>query len=502
MPDDAAPIDLFEHAACGLLLTDVSGNILRCNATLRAWLGYTGEDLAARRFPDLLTIGARVFHQTHLIPLLNMQESVAEVALDVRHRDGHTLPMLVNIARRRHGGEVLQEVAMMIVADRHKYEQELLKTRAELRDANERLSGADRAKDEFLATLAHELRNPLAPMHNVLQILAALKLPEPRVEWCLNILERQVGQMTHLVDDLLEISRIAEGKVVLRRESCELRAIVQAAVEAARPLIEAAGHSFSMTVTETPVWLDADPTRLIQVLQNLLNNAAKYTPQGGKIELIAGWEDSLAVIRIRDNGMGIAPHYLTRIFEKFSQVESARDRAQGGLGIGLALVRGLVELHGGTVQALSEGLGHGSEFVVRLPAFQKIQKAAPLAAAAGLERPRKILVVDDNVDIVESIAMLLEMRGHDVQTACDGETAIAQARGFGPEVVLLDIGLPDMDGYAVARAMRGEPWGKTLLLVAVTGWGQRQDKAAAAEAGFDHHLTKPLSLADLTRILG
>ena len=502
MSSGGPPVDLlFEHAPCGLLLTDASGEIRRANATFHDWLGCPVGSLPGKRLQDLFTVGGRVFHQTHLAPLLQMQGSVAEVEIDLQHHDGHTVPVLLNIVRRRHGGEVTQEVAVMIVVDRHNYERELLGTRAQLREANDRLSGADRAKDEFLATLAHELRNPLAPMHNVLHILASMRLSDAKVDWCLEVLQRQVGQITHLVDDLLEISRITEGKLDLRRELVDMGGVIQAAAEAARPLIESSGHAFTLTVPAAPVWLDADPTRLVQVLQNLLNNAAKYTPRGGRIALVAERESDMVVIRVRDTGMGIPAHHLARVFEKFSQIESARERAQGGLGIGLALVRGLVELHGGGVHAASEGIGRGSEFVVRLPVAPAPAAAVAARPAEPEERPRKILVVDDNSDIVESLAMMLEMRGHEVRKAGEGADALAIASAFGPAVVLLDIGLPGMDGYEIARRMRAQPWAKDSLLVALTGWGQKQDKDEAIAAGFDHHLTKPLSISDLARIL-
>jgi PAS domain S-box-containing protein len=493
---------LFEQAACGLVVTDADGLIIRANATFCAWLGFAADQLAgARRLQDLYTVGGRVFNQTHLAPLLQMQGSVAEVAVDLMHRDGHTLPVLLNIVRKPGDGTFLHHVSVVIVADRKKYERELLNTRAQLRELNETLSQADRNKDEFLATLAHELRNPLAPMQNVLQVLAQMNLGDPKVNWCREVLARQVTQMTHLVDDLLEVSRITEGKLELQFSRVDLTEATQAAVEGARPLIQSAEHELTVTSPGLPIWLNADPTRVVQIIQNLLNNAAKYTPRGGKIHLSTETDGDSAVIRVRDNGIGIPATHLTRIFEKFSQVESARSRSQGGLGIGLSLVRALVDLHGGAVAAQSDGLGKGSEFTVRLPVAREPAPGAAPARREATEAPRKILVVDDSQDIVDSMAMLLTLRGHELCTANSGAAALEAAAKFRPEVIVLDIGLPDMDGYEVARRLRGEPWGAQIVLVALTGWGQKQDKEAAAAAGFDHHLTKPLGPNTLADIL-
>src|SRR6201996_293572 len=677
---------LFEHAACGLLVTDANGRILRVNATFCGWLGSEhAAGARTKQIQDLLTAGGKVFYQTHWSPLLQMQGSVAEVKLNMMHRDGHMVPMLLNAVLRRHGDGRYLEVAVLIVADRHKYEQELLLARrnaeasvaahklaqkelqesrdvlslamrgarmgawshepnsgkfwwsrelealagyaegrfsstpggffelihpgdlvalneavdhaveagddyvAEFRflhasgdwcwmegrgratydrhgeplmiyglgiditerkeaqtvllrqaaifehlsdaivitdlrgnitdfnvggermlgyrmreilgkpvalflppeealsirrealaalaaegtwrgelpfvrrdgsrgvcetvvkplanargdiygagsinrDITERrraeqqltrlnleLSKADRRKDEFLATLAHELRNPLAPMRNVLEILRLKEFADPQLNWSRDVFDRQLQHMTHLVDDLLEVSRITQGKLELRKQQLELARAMQAAMEAARPSVQASAHHLSVTLPREPLYLDADPTRLSQMILNLLNNAAKYTPAGGNISLAAEREGDEAVIVVRDSGIGIPGEHLDSVFEMFSQLAPALERSQGGLGIGLALVRGLAELHGGTVAAFSDGPGKGSEFVIRLP----LTKSASLPSdSAPTETPHaaglRVVIVDDNADAADSLAMVLELEGHEVRTAGDG----------------------------------------------------------------------------------
>ncbi|WP_345816377.1 PAS domain S-box protein [Paraburkholderia sp. PREW-6R] len=771
MPSTDRPLPsaeaLFEHAACGLLVADANGRILRVNATLCAWLGYGANELAhTRHIQDLLSGGGKVFYQTHWAPLLRMQGSVAEVKLNMMHRDGHMVPMLLNAVRRTHDHLDYIEVAVLIVADRHKYEQELLLARrnaeasvaahqlaqkelqesrdvlslamrgarmgawshepksgkfwwsrelealagfaegrfahtpggffelihpgdlialneavdhavetgddyvaefrflhasgdwcwmegrgratyggngepltiyglgiditerkeaqtvllrqaaifehlsdaivitdlrgnitdfnvggermlgyrtreilgrpvsiffapedalrirrealsalasdgtwrSELpfvrrdrsrgvcetvvkplanargdiygavsvsRDITERrraeqqlkrlnfeLSEADRRKDEFLATLAHELRNPLAPMRNVLEILRLKEFADPQLNWARDVFDRQLQHMTHLVDDLLEVSRITQGKLELRKQRLELARAMQSAMEAARPAVQASSHHLSVTLPREPLYLDADPTRLSQMILNLLNNAAKYTPPGGSIVLTAEREGDEAVIVVRDSGIGIPREHLNSVFEMFSQLAPALDRSQGGLGIGLALVRGLAELHGGTVAAFSGGPGTGSEFVIRLPLSENLAAPGDDAPAdephtAGL----RVVIVDDNADAAESLAMVLGLEGYDVRTAADGVSGLALIGEFAPHAVILDIGLPLMNGYELARRIRIEHAEAGILLIAVTGWGQQQDKQTAVAAGFDHHFTKPVDPQELQRVL-
>jgi two-component system CheB/CheR fusion protein len=389
----------------------------------------------------------------------------------------------------------------------------------ELRQRAEELARADRQKNEFLAMLAHELRNPLAPLDSALEVLRQGHSEESQrkadLDWAIEVMSRQVRHMARLVDDLLDVSRITRGKIVLRPELVAPQTIVAHAVESVQPLITARRHELivSLPPPEPPALLNADPARLEQVLCNLLNNAAKYTKEGGQIRLSAAVEDegrSLA-FRVSDNGMGIAPDVLPSVFELFHQADRALDRAEGGLGIGLTLVRTLVALHGGTVEAHSAGIGQGSEFVVRLPlaptlsprervAEGRVRVAAPPGAEAP-DRRRRVLVVDDSIDSAESLARLLRRWGHEVHVAYDGPSALAAARSTAPEVVLLDIGLPGMDGYEVARQLRQDPDLKDTVLVALTGYGQATDRRQTQDAGFDQHLIKPVDPGLLRTLL-
>jgi signal transduction histidine kinase/ActR/RegA family two-component response regulator len=379
--------------------------------------------------------------------------------------------------------------------------------RAHLRDRErvaESLNEADRRKDEFLAMLAHELRNPLAPISNALQVLRLSGLSDPVASRMCEVMQRQVDHMVRLVDDLLEVSRITRGKITLHSEPSDLTVIIRNAVDVSRPLIDAAGHRLSIHMLDTPILVDGDPIRLTQVFANLLNNAAKYTPERGKITLTAQKRDGRAVISVRDSGEGIAPEMLARVFEMFTQAPPAAAQAKGGLGIGLTLVRQLVELHGGAVEAFSEGPGMGSEFIVTLPLL--------VAAAAGSAKSpeadaadsrffgRRMLVVDDNADGADSLGLLLEMLGADVRVVYDGHAALEALDTFQPSVVLLDVGMPDLDGYEVARRMRARA-GNQLTIIAITGWGQPDDRARSREAGFDEHLTKPPDLEQLRHLL-
>jgi PAS domain S-box-containing protein len=368
------------------------------------------------------------------------------------------------------------------------------------------LRDADRRKDEFLATLAHELRNPLAPLRNAVELLHRAGGDAAVSEQVRGLMGRQLDQMVRLVDELLDMSRISQGKVRLRKERVELKAVVRHAVEATWPLLQAQAHEWTVSVPPEPIYLDADSTRLAQVISNLLNNAAKYTEKGGHIWLTAERQGNDAVLSVRDTGIGIAAEHLPHLFEMFSQVAPALERSQGGLGIGLALVRGLVELHGGRVEAHSAGIAKGSEFIVRLPAEDVTVLNLPEQAAedskAGSARKRRILAVDDNRDSADSLAMMLRMMGHETRTAYDGLEAVQAAATYRPDVVLLDIGLPKMNGYEVARHIRQQPWGQRMILIAQTGWGQEEDKRRALEAGFDQHLTKPVEAAVLETLLG
>jgi CheY-like chemotaxis protein len=350
--------------------------------------------------------------------------------------------------------------------------------------------------------LSHELRNPLAPILNAVQLLGMQKDESRLQRKARTIIERQVTQLARLVDDLMEVSRITTGRVQLRRERLIVNGIVEHAIETVRPLVEQQQHELTVSLSPQPIWLDADAARLEQVLVNLLTNAAKYTGEGGHIWLSVEQEGDECVLRLRDTGVGIAPELLPHIFDLFTQAERSLARSQGGLGIGLALAQRLTELHGGKV-AVHSALGEGSEFVVRLPLAPTDAQPPPLSTETGqpATRPLRMLVVDDNVDAAEALGMLLKETGHDVRTAHEGPAALETALDFQPNVVLLDIGLPEMDGYEVARKMRQQPNLKNVVLVALTGYGQEADHARSQATGFDHHLVKPADFKKVQQIL-
>jgi PAS domain S-box-containing protein len=371
----------------------------------------------------------------------------------------------------------------------------------------EDLQEASRRKDEFLAMLAHELRNPLAPIGNALQILRLPDANAQALELAKDVMDRQLAHMVRLVDDLLDVSRITTGKVELRKERIELAKVLQNAVETSRPLIEASNHTLMMQTAPEPIWLDGDLTRLAQVVSNLLNNSARYTKPNGRIWLTTETRDGEALVRVCDNGIGIPEEMLPQVFEIFTQVSRPLERAQGGLGIGLSLVRGLVEMHGGKVEAYSDGPGRGSEFVVRLPLSVGEPERQEVGAPNGnsekttASSARRILIVEDNRDAADSLALLLELMGNSVRTIYDGADALAAAKEYRPEVVLLDIGLPGRSGYDVARDLRASPDLTGVVLVAQTGWGQEEDHRRTSEAGFNHHLVKPVDPQRLKDLL-
>ena len=378
---------------------------------------------------------------------------------------------------------------------RKKMEQELQRRTDELSIANKR-------KDEFLAMLGHELRNPLAPLSNALQLLRLAQGDKEAFERTREIMERQVHQMARLIDDLLDVGRITRGRLELKKEPLDLLEPLQRAVEGSMPLIEAMGHKLEVDAPEGPIPVLADASRLAQIFTNLLNNAARYTPPGGHIWLGVKKFDSLVEVSVRDDGRGMSPENLSEVFEMFVQLNREAHEAKQGLGLGLTLVKRLAELHGGKVEAKSPGLGKGSEFVVTLPLGEAPETRAPRTRTAPENaRPERVLVVDDNFDSANTMAMLMQSFGHESRVCHDGVEALREAIDYEPDVVLLDIGLPGLSGYEVARRIRMEPWGSTALLIAVTGWGHEEDKRRALEAGFDYHMTKPLSLEDLKSTL-
>lgn len=370
--------------------------------------------------------------------------------------------------------------------------------------AEEALREADRRKDEFLAILAHELRNPLAPIRNAVEILKLEGSPDPTLVRARDMIERQLAHLVRLIEDLMDVGRITRGKLQLRRKVVELRTVLEQAAETIEPQLALAGQTFSLSLPTDPVFVDADPMRLTQVLMNLLDNACKYTGNGGDITLAALRHGPDVEIRVQDTGIGIPSEHLSSLFKMFSRVGASSGHTQHGLGIGLALARGLVEMHGGRIEASSEGLGRGSTLIVRLPVLSdpsapasRSQRSEP-AAPAG---PLRVLVADDNRDVVDSLAMLLELTGYEVERAYDGLQAVEAAERCRPDLVLLDIGMPNLDGYEVCRRIRQQPWGRDLLVVALTGWGQEDDRLRSKAAGFDNHLVKPVDRSELLRLL-
>ena len=383
------------------------------------------------------------------------------------------------------------------ITERKRDEEKLRQLAADLSEAHHR-------KDEFLATLAHELRNPLAPIRNGLQLMKLVGGQPANIEQTRSMMERQLTQMVRLVDDLMDVSRISRGKLELRKERVPLAAVLSSAVETSRPLIEQMGHELTVTLPKLPLIVDADMTRLAQVFLNLLNNAAKYGDRGGHIQLNVERQGSDVVVTVKDTGIGIAADQLPRIFEMFTQVDRSLEKSQGGLGIGLTLVKRLVEMHGGRVEARSEGPGKGSEFVVRLPLAIELMRNR--ATDEEKEQPAgksslRILIVDDNRDGADSLSMMLEIMGNDTRTAYDGQQGVDMAGEFRPDVVLLDIGLPKLNGYEACRRIREQSWGEGVMLIAVTGWGQDEDRRRSQEAGFDHHMVKPVDPQDLMKML-
>ena len=419
-------------------------------------------------------------------------QSFRNLEVDIERPDGSRMTALVNI-------DSIHDVNGQVIGAINVFHD-----MTALKQAQQQLEDADRRKDEFLATLAHELRNPLAPIRNSLNILRMTGGTGAGAERLHEMMERQVAQMVRLVDDLLELSRISRGKIELQRQNIDLSTIIDQAVETSQPFIEAAGHQLTVSLPDVRLPVNGDLVRLAQVFSNLLNNAAKYTNPGGKIALTAKREGAELVISVCDNGIGIPREMLNRVFEMFAQVNNALSRTQEGLGIGLSLVRTLVAMHDGQVEAKSLGLGHGSEFIVRLPASETTSKTSAevsLRMDESKTMTRRVLVVDDNRDSADSLGMLLRFLGVDVQMAYDGPSAIDAMQIFRPTVLLLDLGMPGMNGYEVAERIRQAPEGDKIRLIALTGWGQVDDRQRTGEAGFDHHLVKPVDLAALQGVL-
>ena len=480
---------LFDNAAVGIAELDGSGAIALANDSLCKLLGESREALQSTKLGEIAHAEDREDLGLSMQRLFSGQISDFTSEKRFIRRDGETIWVKLTASLARMGGEG-GALGVAVIEDI-----------TEQKHAEEDLREADRRKDEFLATLAHELRNPLAPIRNSLHIFRMKGIQDPSMERVTGMMERQVAHMVRMVDDLLEVSRISRGKIELRREAVDLASVLRNAMDTSLPLIERGGHKLTVDVPDEPIVIDADPVRLAQVFANLLNNSAKYTPDGGRIEVSVGVQDGMAVICVSDNGEGIPRQMLQRVFNMFTQVNTG-NRAQGGLGIGLTLARTLVHLHGGTIEAASDGPGRGCEFLVKLPLAEHAAVAPDRAAVPASGAPlRRVLVVDDNHDAADSLGMLLEFLGAEVMVVHDGHGALAALKTFRPAVVLLDLGMPGMNGLEVARRIREDPQARGVTLVALTGWGQREDRRRTSEAGFDYHLVKPADVGTLQSIL-
>ncbi len=481
-----------------VISTDFQGHVDFLNPVAQRLTGWTEEEAIGRPLVDVVTIinedtrkavdnpamvalqEGRVVglaNHTILVAKDGTERPIDDSAAPIRDNEGHIV------------GSVL-----------------VFRDISKLRQANAALREADRRKDEFLAILAHELRNPLAPIRHALQILRMPQVDSETARQSRDVMERQLQHLVRLVDDLLDVSRVMRGKIELRREPIELATVVARAVETAQSLIQAHGHRLDVSVPNDSLLLDADPIRLAQVISNLVTNAAKYTQDNGHIWVTAHREGNHAVLQVRDNGIGIAQDMLPHVFELFVQADQSSSKAQGGLGIGLTIVKNLVEMHGGFVRAHSAGLGQGCEFEVTLPLLlSNRRQSIPVPQEQSPERSRspghRLLIVDDNQDAAATLAMLLRLDGHEIQIAHDGNSALEMARSYGPELVLLDLGMPGMDGYEVARRIRQQTGMEDTVLAALTGWGTAEDRRRTAEAGFDHHLIKPIELTVLKHII-
>ena len=462
--------------SAGMVRVSADLRYLWVNRVFASWAGTTPEQIAGRPIAEIIGAdGVRA-----LAPYIEELRAGRRVEYErLAHYARLGLRWIYSVAEPTFDGAGRPDGWVAVVSDIH-----------ERKQAQEALRESDRRKDEFLATLAHELRNPLAPIRNAVSLLARQPGLAPQVEWARSVIDRQVSQMTRLIEDLLDIARITSGKLLLRREPLSLGAVIDLALETSRPHIDAAEQHLTLRLAAGETWLDADRTRLAQVFSNLLNNAARYTPRGGSIALGTRREGSDVILTVEDTGRGFPPEVAERIFEPFSQW-GADGQSTGGLGIGLALVRGIVGLHGGRVEAASAGPGKGSRFIVRLPVGEHAARAAsagvaPLAAGAGC----KVMIADDNRDAADTLARILAVYGHEVRVAYDGLAALSLCAEFEPRVAVVDIGMPVVDGYEVARRVR-ERHGRRPNLIALTGWGQEHDRRSALDAGFDYHLTKP-----------
>jgi len=496
--DEAALLAaIVESSEDAILSKTPDGRILSWNIGAERIFGYTAKQAIGQ--PITLIVPPELHgEESELLDKLRRGERIRHFETVRLARDGRRVPISLSVSPVRNSrGEVV--AAANVSRDISEWKA----TEQALRHSEEALREEHRRKDDFLATLAHELRNPLAPIRYAVAASRKQGLSKEKREQGRQIIERQLEHMSRLLDDLLDIARVMHDMLTLRKRRVELRSVIGAAIETCRPKIDAKRHTLAVDLPPQPIEIDADPVRLAQVLTNLLINAAKFTNPGGRIELNARREHRNLIVSVRDNGQGMTPEMIPHLFTLFSQANTALERSEGGLGIGLALVRGLVALHGGSVEAHSDGLGRGSEFRVSLPVVAPMPERVSQSAGQASEPPAplRVLIADDNRDGADSCATLLEVTGHTVKTAYDGREAFELAEQFHPDVALLDIGMPKLNGYELAHLIRGEPWGGTVVLVAITGWGQDEDRRRALAAGFDHHLVKPIDPNQLDVLL-
>jgi signal transduction histidine kinase/CheY-like chemotaxis protein len=482
---------MVERMKQGALTLSPAGDVLWANGTFAALAGQPLERVIGARFDTLLAAAGDGMPAAGLLV-----DGGGEAELELARGDDPPVPVAVSVTEIVDQGT--RSFCAIVTDLTHQ------RVHERLRDSERRLREMDRRKDEFLAMLGHELRNPLAPIAHAAELLRreAGELSQ-RGEWALAVIERQLLHVRRMVDDLLDIGRITRGRVELRRGAVDLAEVVTAAAEGVHPLLEQRGHRLEVVPPATPLWVDGDPTRLAQAVGNLIHNAAKYSAPGGRVRVVLEDDGGDAVVRVEDEGQGISEELLPRVFDLFTQGEATLDRTDRGLGLGLTLVRRIVEMHGGEVSAASPGPGRGSRFEIRLPRLADHPAAGSAERATEPLRPpsgRRVLVVDDNLDAAQALAMLLAEDGHEVRVAADADTALGQLEVFTPEVALLDIGLPGMDGYELGRRLRRR-LGAGLLLVAVTGYGKQEDAERSRRAGFDRHLVKPVDVAELEALV-
>ncbi|HEU4433814.1 MAG TPA: PAS domain S-box protein [Pyrinomonadaceae bacterium] len=489
---------IVESSNDAIIGKSLEGIIQSWNAAAERLFGYTAEQALGRHISFVIP-SERIDEEDRIVAKLKAGQRIEQYETERIRSDGQRIIVSLTISpiKDDSGNVIGASKIVRDITDRRRLEDNLRRLAADL-------SENDRRKNEFLATLAHELRNPLAPMSNMLEVVKRAGGDSETLRRAHDTIERQLAQMVRLVDDLLDLNRITHDRLELRRSEVELSSVIQQAIEVARPLIDAAGHNLTVDLPGEPICLNADRARLAQVFGNLLNNSCKYTSPNGEIRLGAQRDGDDVVVTVRDNGAGIPPDKLNSIFDMFMQVDRTAEQSQDGLGIGLTLVKRLAEMHGGSIEAKSRGEGQGSEFVVRLPVLEKQTEATAPASDAAAEpsAKRRILIVDDNKDSADSLAMLLQITGNQTYMAHDGIEAVEAIEKHRPEVVLLDIGLPKLDGHEVCRRVREQPWGKDIVLIALTGWGQDDDRRKSEEAGFNGHLVKPVDYDKLLELLG